>query len=44
MPMSAMKSRLPNRLRSVDVVYPTMAMTRKVPAVMPNTCMMLDPV
>ena len=37
-------SKLPKRLRSVEVVYPMIDMVRKVPAVMPKTCMMLAPV
>lgn len=41
-PIRAMKSSLPNDVRSVFVKYPTAAITANVPAVMKNTCAMDD--
>mgnify|MGYP006996152682 CR=1 FL=1 len=41
-PMSAIINKLPKRVRSVFVVYPTTAITAKVAAVITKTCAMLD--
>ena len=43
-PMSAISSIFPIEVRSVFVVYPTKAITAKVPAVMKNTLAMEDAV